>query len=95
MHCLAGLKCNWRKGRVCRFCLARHQELQKLLDIEICVERTSAVHKSHLEAYALGPAVNKPLHGISGASPLHVLSNFEVTDQLPPDAMEGGVAYIL
>ncbi|KAH9372057.1 hypothetical protein HPB48_019000 [Haemaphysalis longicornis] len=99
MHHLAGLQCSFSKGRVSRFCLARHGELPTLLDIESCVERTPAVHKSHLEAYALDPAVNRPLYGIARASPLHGLSHFEVTQQLPPDAMhdilEGGVAYVL
>lgn len=99
MHHLAGLQCSFSGGRVCRFCLARHKDLKELCSVDDCVDRTSAGHKSHLEAFAIDPARNGPLYGITGVSPLSGLKNFEVMEQLPPDAMhdilEGGVGVVL
>ncbi|XP_040361094.1 uncharacterized protein LOC120849844 [Ixodes scapularis] len=99
MHRLAGLQCCFSNGRISRFCLARHKQLRQLHATSDCVERTSQMHKSHLEAFALDPLVNGPLYGISNVSPLEGLSNFDVTDQLPPDAMhdilEGGIGCVL
>ncbi|XP_042150719.1 uncharacterized protein LOC120841378 [Ixodes scapularis] len=99
MHRIAGLQCSFSKGRISRFCLARHEDLKQLHTVEGCIERTSAMHKSHLDAFALDPSVNGPLYGISNVSPLQSLNDFEVTDQLPPDAMhdilEGGVGCVL
>ncbi|CAN7945872.1 unnamed protein product, partial [Ixodes hexagonus] len=99
MHRLAGLQCSFSKGRISRYCLARHDQLRELHATEDCVERTSEVHKSHLEAFALDPVSNGPLYGITNVSPLQGLTNFDVIEQLPPDAMhdifEGGVGYVL
>lgn len=99
MHRLAGLQCGFSGGRVCRFCLARHKDLKLLHSVDDCVERTTRAHRSHLEALAIDPARNGPLYGITGVSPLNGVSNFEVMEQLLPDAMhdilEGGVAVVL
>ncbi|KAL1481585.1 hypothetical protein MTO96_034363 [Rhipicephalus appendiculatus] len=52
-----------------------------------------------MEAFALDPAVNGPLYGITSASPLPALEQFDITEQLPPDAMhdilEGGIECVL
>ncbi|CAN7976522.1 unnamed protein product [Ixodes persulcatus] len=99
MHRLAGLQCSFSSGRVCRFCLAHHRQQKILHSITDCFERTSRIHKSHLEAFALDHKVNDPLYGISSVSSLQNLTDFDVIEQLPPDAMydilEGGIACIL
>ncbi|KAL1480834.1 hypothetical protein MTO96_034651 [Rhipicephalus appendiculatus] len=99
MHRLAGLQCCFSRGRVCRYCLASHKQLRMLRRLDDCVERTSAAQKSHMEAFALDPAVNGPLYGITSASPLQALEKFDITEQLPPDAMhdilEGGIECVL
>lgn len=99
MHRFAGLQCSFSSGRVCRFCLAHHRQPKVLHSITDCVERTSRVHKSYLEAFALDRKVNGPLYGISCVSPLQKLTDFDVIKQLPPDAMhdifEGGITCIL
>ncbi|KAH8035674.1 hypothetical protein HPB51_007918 [Rhipicephalus microplus] len=67
--------------------------------LDDCVERTSETYKSHLEAFALDPTVNGPIYGIASASPLQTLENFDITEQLPPDAMhdilEGGMECVI
>ncbi|KAH7948645.1 hypothetical protein HPB51_028426 [Rhipicephalus microplus] len=57
--------------------------------LDVCVERTSEAYKSHLEAFALDPTVNGPMYGITSASPLKTLEHFDITEQLPLNAMHG------
>ncbi|XP_075741125.1 uncharacterized protein LOC142789839 [Rhipicephalus microplus] len=99
MHHLAGLQCSFSRGRVCRYCLASHKQLLMLRKLDDCVERTSETYKSHLEAFALDPTVNGPMYCIASASPLQTLENFDITEQLPPDAMhdilEGGMECVI
>lgn len=99
MHLLAGLQCCFSSGTVCHYCLAQHRQLRMLHNLDDCIERTSAAHKSHLKAFTLDPAINGPLYGITNVSPLQGLEKFDVTEQLPPDAMhdilEGGIDCVL
>lgn len=87
MHKMAGLQCSFSSGRICRFCLARYGHLHKLLSEANCIMRTYAGHEIHLKAFALNPTQNGPLYGISAIPALQSLTEFDITTQLPPDAM--------
>ncbi|XP_040066142.2 uncharacterized protein LOC120839841 [Ixodes scapularis] len=99
MHKMAGLQCCFSSGRICRFCLGRYGYLDKLFSEADCTMRTRAGHESHLKAFALNPAQNGPLYGISAIPPLQSIAEFDITSQLPLDAMhdilEGGMGVVM
>ncbi|XP_042146373.1 uncharacterized protein LOC121835894 [Ixodes scapularis] len=99
MHKMAGLQCCFNSGRICRFCLVRYGHLQKFFSEADCTMRTRAGHESHLKAFSLNPAQNGPLYGISAIPPLQSIAEFDITSQLPPDAMhdilEGGMGVVM
>ncbi|CAN7944840.1 unnamed protein product, partial [Ixodes pacificus] len=98
MHRLMGLSCSFSSGRISRFCLARYENLNKLTSVTQCFRRTALSHASHQAAFLVDPALGA-LYGITCRSPLATLEGFDVTRQLPPDAMhdilEGGIAHVL
>ncbi|XP_064480460.1 uncharacterized protein LOC135393978 [Ornithodoros turicata] len=88
---LGGFTCCFSKGKVCRFCLAYKNNLAVLTSEEDCKVRTAAMHQEHLAAIAINSVPCKRMYGVNCSSPLLELSYFDVTSQLPPDAMHEGM----
>lgn len=95
---LGGFSCSFHAGRVCRHCLGLSQNLSTLLCESDCLLRTAKVHQSHLSALVLDKA-NARVYGVTEKSCLLALPGFDVTSQLPPDAMhdilEGNIGAVI
>ncbi|XP_040071113.1 uncharacterized protein LOC120843732 [Ixodes scapularis] len=98
MHRLMGISCSFSSGRISRYCLALFANLKQLVTPSEYVRRTPLSHASHQAAFLVGPS-HDALYGITALSPLASLERFDVTLQLPPNAMhdilEGGIAFVL
>ncbi|XP_064470088.1 uncharacterized protein LOC135384833 [Ornithodoros turicata] len=84
-HRIAGFKCSFSGGRICRFCLALRHEINYKHQETDFVLRTPEGHRHHLEMLKNGiPTVS--LYGVREPCALN-FSGFEPTDHFPPDVM--------
>ncbi|XP_075556671.1 uncharacterized protein LOC142588739 [Dermacentor variabilis] len=84
-HRVGGFKCSFSHGRICRFCMALHHELNhKFLESDFLL-RTPEGHQHHLNMLSAGlPTAS--LYGVREACAL-TFNGFNPTQHLPPDVM--------
>ncbi|XP_047126505.1 uncharacterized protein LOC124807880 [Hydra vulgaris] len=97
-HALAGFRCCFSSGRVCRTCLV-HFETIRLKQYHIdCYLRTDHNYNQQLNAINKFP-VNKSVYGINQSCCLNNLPFFNVLESFPPDIhhdfLEGIVPMVL
>jgi len=85
-HQVAGFTQNFSHGRICRFCMATRNEINRLHLESQCKLRTAEIHKAHLSA-VLADRTLSSVYGVVRSSPLSCLSDFDVTLSFAPDIM--------
>ena len=86
-HQLGGFTKSFSSGRVCRFCMILHGELDAHLSEEQCVLRHKDTHAYHLQALLENPDIAKSTYGVSSKCPLEDLDYFSTVDNFVPDLM--------
>ncbi len=86
-HAMAGFQQHFNSGRICRTCLADHDEIaDKYLESDFKL-RDADIHAYHIAAVELNPA-NAKVYGVKGPCALTgKLQDFDVTQQFPHDVM--------
>ena len=85
-HSVAGFQRHFNSGRICRHCMANHDEIGQSFNEEHYHVRSKAVHAYHLEALQSSVA-NGPIYGVMHRCPLLDVSYFDVTTAFVPDIM--------
>lgn len=86
-HSLAGYTCSFNHGRICRFCLALHTEIQYKHEESDYVIRTPELHSYHLSAIRDSTPNGALAYGIASKCPFEEIVAFETTNSFPPDVM--------
>ncbi|XP_047139727.1 uncharacterized protein LOC105845782 isoform X2 [Hydra vulgaris] len=96
-HALAGFRCAFNSGHICRYCMLRYEDKEKLLQETVLALRTETLHKYHLQGINAG--ISGRVYGVVKRCPLLDLSYFKLTESFPPDLMhdlhEGIIPLIL
>ena len=85
-HALAGFQRHFHAGRICRYCMANHDEIGSSFSESNFTLRVQSVHAYHLEALESNVA-NGPVYGVLHKCPLLALPYFDVTTAFAPDLM--------
>lgn len=85
-HMIGGFRMCFNSGRICRYCMATHSDINHKFQEDSFVLRTTAVHEYHLQCVQHNKE-NAALYGIHGSSSFDALGYFDVTKSLPPDVM--------
>ena len=84
-HDLAGFRCAFNSGSICRFCIILHGDKQAHINEEKLELRTEEMHSYHLEV--LSGDVKANVYGVAKQFPFAILPYFEETNAFPPDVM--------
>lgn len=76
----------FHSGRICRYCMATHSEINHKFQKNSFVLRTTEVHKYHLQCVQHNKE-NAAFYGEYGTSSFDILGYYDVTKSLPPDVM--------
>ncbi|XP_065665707.1 uncharacterized protein LOC136087129 [Hydra vulgaris] len=97
-HSLAGFRCCFNSGRICRFCLVDHKAISLRYTEDYCSLRTISNYNTHLQAVK-NYSANKAIFGIIKSCSLDRLPYFNVIESFPPDLhhdiLEGIVPLLL
>ncbi|XP_064469848.1 uncharacterized protein LOC135384580 [Ornithodoros turicata] len=95
---IGGFSSSFGSGHFCRFCVTDSKYINKVTSEHNCQIRTASVHEDHIAAVEADHTKSR-LYGVVARSPLLHIPDFDVTQQLLPDAMhdilEGGIAFVL
>ncbi|KAJ8346571.1 hypothetical protein SKAU_G00279720 [Synaphobranchus kaupii] len=85
-HMIGGFRMCFNSGRICRYCMASHSEINHKFQEDSFILRTTDVHKYHLQCVQHNTQ-DAALYGVHGTSSFDDLGYFDVTKCLPPDIM--------
>lgn len=86
-HSLGGFSCSFNTGRICRFCMCLHHEIQYKLTESEHVIRTNEVHNYHLSALENGNPKDTITYGVTSKCTFQKLDYFQTCHAFPPDLM--------
>ncbi|XP_065672066.1 uncharacterized protein LOC105845782 isoform X1 [Hydra vulgaris] len=96
-HALAGFRCAFNSGHICRYCMLQYEDKEKLLQETVLTLRTETLHKYHLQA--INPGISGRVYEVVKRCRFLDLSYFKLTESFPPDLMhdlhEGIIPLIL
>lgn len=84
-HMIGGFRMCFNSGRICRYCMATHSEINQKFQEDSFVLRTE-VHEYHLQCVQHNKE-NAALYGVRSTCSFYTLGYFDVTKSLPPDIM--------
>ena len=86
-HSLGGFRSCFNSGRICRFCLALHTDINYKFDEADFTIRTRDIHQYHLSAIQENVQNGALVYGVVRKCPFEELDYFHTTEAFPPDVM--------